>query len=127
MIEEDYVSIEIVELLKEKGFDSDECEVHYDPYNHQEYEITFQMAMKWLREVHKLEITPFHEMFQGNSWWYRIERNTSLSLLVEYEEDSIYGSYEQACEMRNLHNLDVKSMPIFKEADEKCLNKYDKN
>lgn len=30
-------------------------------------------------------------------------------------------SYEQACEMRNLHNLDIKSMPIFKEADENGL------
>jgi len=62
------------------------------------YCCTLQMAVKWLREVHKLEVTPFHLVFQGSSWWYLIERNTSLSLLTEYEEDAIYGSYEQAAE-----------------------------
>lgn len=56
MIEEDYVSVETSRLLNEKGFDSDECEVHYDPYDHQEYEITLQMARKWLREKHHLHI-----------------------------------------------------------------------
>ena len=116
-IKEDYVSLEIARLLSRKKF-NEECLMKYvdeelmniydsdfpspyelDNYNSEVIDApTLQMAMKWLREVHKLEITPFHEMFQGNSWWYRIERNTSLSLLVEYEEDSIYGSYEQACE-----------------------------
>ena len=56
---------------------------------------TLQMAMKWLREVHKLEIYPFHDTLQGSTWWYRIERNTGL---VEKEEDAIYGTYEEACE-----------------------------
>lgn len=53
-ITEDYVSFEIAKLLKEKGFDADECEVHYDPLDHTQYEITLQMAMKWLRKVHNL-------------------------------------------------------------------------
>lgn len=56
MIEEDYVSVETARLLREKGFDPDECEVHYDPYNHQEYEITHQMARKWLIENYNIHI-----------------------------------------------------------------------
>ena len=124
-ITEDYVSFETAKLLKEKRFQQlqnncgyfttemiysinvdDNGKHHFahqypaGVYNKDKYIAapTLQMAMKWLREVHKLEIIPFHEMFQGNSWWYRIERNTSLSLITEYEEDSIYGSYEKAAE-----------------------------
>lgn len=121
IITEDYVSLETAKLLKEKGFDC-ASKVWYSEYtsqfggkkytsiefdNHNEFNEnykficsapTLQIAMKWLREVHKLEVTPFHEVFQGSSWWYLIERNTSLSLITEYEEDAIYGSYEQAAE-----------------------------
>lgn len=111
-ITEDYVSFETAKLLKEKGFDGvstimykENGKMCINPKSVVSWRLkywypclTLQMAMKWLREVHKLEIIPFHEMFQGNSWWYRIERNTSLSLITEYEEDSIYGSYEQAAE-----------------------------
>ena len=73
MITEDYVSFETAKLLKEKGFDS-ECHSHYyachRPDGSVQYHIaeiyslkslkdfylapTLQMAMKWLREVHKL-------------------------------------------------------------------------
>ena len=59
MITEDYVSFETAKLLKEKGFDIDECEVHYDPLDHTQYDITLQMAMKWLMEGHNLAITTF--------------------------------------------------------------------
>ncbi len=118
MVTEDYVSFETAKLLKEKGFIG-ECIAYYSNYkdnnanlhrwrNRQNYVDvrnngytlvpTLQMAMKWLRKVHRLEIYPFHEMLQGSAWWYRIERNTGLSLIVEKEEDAIYGTYEQACE-----------------------------
>lgn len=111
MITEDYVSFETAKLLKEKGFNKypifpcykeddsklfidipttlDTIHYHFIPAP------TIQMAMKWLREVHKLEIYPFHDTLQGSAWWYRIERNTGL---VEKEEDAIYGTYEEACE-----------------------------
>ena len=76
-IKEDYVSFEAAKLLKEKGFDW-ECEYFYDWYeDDDEYIIcsnglscndenyptyysmpTLQMAMKWLRELHNLVITP---------------------------------------------------------------------
>lgn len=108
MITEDYVSFEIAKLLKEKGFDgiatnsydnyTREFLPHCAKHSGQTNAPTFQMAMKWLRKVHRLEIYPFHDMLQGSAWWYRIERNTGLSLIVEKEEDVIYGTYEQACE-----------------------------
>ena len=73
--EEDYVSFEVAKLLKEKGF-TEECEYFYDWYKESEsYHIcsnggtcndekypdeysmpTYQMAMKWLREIHKIHI-----------------------------------------------------------------------
>ena len=72
-ITEDYVSFETAKLLKEKGFDG-ECRDYYNTVGHfysedfksdwndSKGEITFfsaptlQMAMKWLREVHKLYV-----------------------------------------------------------------------
>ena len=58
MITEDYVSFEIEKLLIEKGFDVDDCEVHYNPLDHTQYEITLQMARKWLRIEHNIHIEP---------------------------------------------------------------------
>lgn len=73
MITEDYVSFEVAKLLKEKGFD-EYCEQIYDGdgdlsrnicgYINEEKANEFfsalapthQMAMKWLREVHKLHV-----------------------------------------------------------------------
>ena len=82
MITENYVSFETAKLLKEKGFESDECIAIYDlgdnnafirdgdifdngPEDYLEFQWgeewkrfgyylapTLQMAMKWLREVH---------------------------------------------------------------------------
>ena len=117
MVTEDYVSFEIAKLLKENGFDEpcyaywheDENRLIFSYSMHAIRNITnpcffgpavptLQMAMKWLRKIHKLEIYPFHDMLQGNAWWYRIERNTGLSSVVEKEEDDIYRTYEQACE-----------------------------
>lgn len=68
-ITEDYVSFEIAKLLKEKGFESDDCHTAYDEngqfFWHGDYSKdrkgvvdapTLQMAMKWLRELHNIEI-----------------------------------------------------------------------
>ena len=70
MITEDYVSFEIAKLLKEKGFtanihgmydhDGKFCESTFtdvEPY-YCCYAPTLQMAMKWLRDVHKLGVFP---------------------------------------------------------------------
>jgi hypothetical protein len=72
MITEDYISFETAKLLKEKGFDEDiarvvneEGEIDYlgsfqsslAYLHHTWYRCpTLQMAMKWLREVHKILI-----------------------------------------------------------------------
>lgn len=75
MITEDYVSVEVAKLLKEKGFDC-ECYGYYDTTKHPDYMLehsgsemdsndgpdcyisapTLQMAMKWLRKEHHLNI-----------------------------------------------------------------------
>ena len=125
-LKERYVSFETAKILRKNGFDG-LCSAYYDcfttnnlhegnePTNFNEIDPkirnivsapTLQMVCEWLRRIYKLEITPLHEMFQGNSWWYRIERNTSLSLITEYEEDAIFGSYEQACEKAIKYTLE---------------------
>ena len=75
MIEEAYVSFEVAKLLKEKGFD--ECIFEFYEGDKIKYahnskgfrpselpdiyypHITQQMAMKWLREVHNIDIFPW--------------------------------------------------------------------
>ena len=59
MIAEDYCSYEVAKLLKEKGFD-------YQGFDYIDFEgevirqdrPTHQMAMKWLREEHEIDIIP---------------------------------------------------------------------
>ena len=117
MIIEDYVSFEVAKLLKEKGF-HEECKCQYGRHGSIGWTscnngnvITFarptlQMAMKWLREVHKKWITiTFH--------WHTVDGETTLYyspyiMLSEYEnvvlEDKnpfkmkLFNSYEEACE-----------------------------
>lgn len=67
MITEDYVSFEVAKLLKEKGFDIP-CRmsyfngllVDYTMYGFCDGELincpTLQMASKWLRIVHKIDL-----------------------------------------------------------------------
>lgn len=72
MIKEDYVSFEIAKLLKEKGFDipsfnpeewpccmyDEEGKLQWGCYSDKWYcRITLQMEMKWLREVHSIDIS----------------------------------------------------------------------
>lgn len=106
MITEDYVSFETAKLLKEKGFDIDECEVHYDPLDHTQYDITLQMAMKWLREVHNIHINlDIHWLYFANTlgWMYIITK--ILENGVDYveakgdeDDKTFYLTYEEACE-----------------------------
>lgn len=71
MIKEDFVSYEIAKLLEEKGF-NESCDNYYDQSSDEPQQLTLdemyysydefikapthQMAMKWLRKVHKLYI-----------------------------------------------------------------------
>ena len=117
MITEDYVSFETAKLLKEKGFD-EKCthffknenylvDMEYSNYHHvQNHELideytapTLQMAMKWLREVHHLEIYLEHDAIQeNNNWWYQIGKYTKGCIFILHESHSDYPTYEGACE-----------------------------
>ena len=120
MIKEDYVSFEVAKLLKEKGFDDPdggdcECHMFYSSYSKMimsiteiglvsdfdevYYAPTHQMAMKWLRDVHKLSIEPFY-MFPA-IWEIDIKYIDKKTDLSEFEDirDKSYNSYEEAVEV----------------------------
>lgn len=119
MITEDYVSFETAKLLKEKGFDW-ECISYYvsDEPDDVKYSFcgetnsiwesrccsapTLQMAIKWLREVHDLNINnelSIHGYFCSISHIVR----DSLGHIVDVEdseawETAYYDTHEEACE-----------------------------
>jgi len=116
MITEDYVSFETAKLLKENGF-----KIPYDSfrgvyingifkrlnpgdgygYNTGDEIVevcSLQMAMKWLREEHKIEIYPYHQNSPTcDKWWFEIVNFPSQ--VSEYESNTIYTTYEEACEV----------------------------
>ena len=121
MITEDYVSFETAKLLKEKGFDDEFTNAFYDktgdlyfidllsdfsqhPDNDTDIAAsTLYVAMKWLREVHKLEVRSTYD-YDKTSWWGNIN-----PMFDETDENSnIYQkalgfdhqgkSYEESCE-----------------------------
>ena len=96
MITEDYVSFEVAKLLKEKGFDW--C--CGNSYLNEKGVIllpkpTLQMAMKWLREVHRVHIViyPYGDYSCDN---YQFDVYKDNELVVS--KDDGYVTYEQACE-----------------------------
>lgn len=106
MITEDYVSYEMAKLLKNKGFDvyvssfyDDEGELNRKQadwnWNIGSYHYsapTFQMAMKWLREVHNLALNVCYLL---GMWSYSVYR-TDVSSSGFNSED--FDTYEEACE-----------------------------
>ena len=112
MITEDYVSFETAKLLKEKGFDEDSW-FHYDADGDivmRGYRLnlpedipawTHQMAMKWLREVHNLEIYPYHNSpnnRHNSGWWFEIIKYPNSVAEYESGKDEEFDTYEEACE-----------------------------
>lgn len=110
-MKEDFVSFETAKLLKEKGFnwntdkqyDLDKIVGDYNitdrSRNPERYldAPTLQMAMKYLREVYKLEIYPYHQYSEECcKWWFEIVKFPSP--VSEYESNAIYATYEEACE-----------------------------
>ena len=111
MIKEDYVSFEIAKLLKEKGFDwctyayyEDEdnpnislCASKAINWNKTEFisKPTLQMAMKWLREVHKIDIAVYpYGDYSSENYQFDVYKNRDLMV----SKDNGYMTYEQACE-----------------------------
>lgn len=120
MITEDYVSFEVAKLLAEKGVE-DDCEYtgwigesgnHYYPddtyldddemiaaqKDRKEFIplISLQMAVKWLREVHKIEVRVIYDN-EKSSWYGACNpMNEPLQILLGFNCES--NSYEEACE-----------------------------
>lgn len=118
MVTEDYVSFDTAKLLKKKGF-NEACVVFYDNgYNHTlKFQRccgpcwlgdndsvvatngicvapTLQMAMKWLRAIHKIDITIDPHDVCGN-WIYQFHLCYNREYLFSKDVDT---SYEGACE-----------------------------
>lgn len=99
MITEDYVSFEIAKLLKEKGF-NEYCEKSYSLegklYSNFPDDCilapTLQMAAKWLRVFHKIDLCAFPCYYDYCLYGYecKVYRNKevlcSLSRFKTYEE-----------------------------------------
>lgn len=123
MIKEDYISFETAKLLKEKGFECEKnsttamynelgvflplstaAEELYRDYNDfDEYDYiapTFQMAMKWLREVHGLQCDIGYDDLD---WFWNIisiDKTVSIEDRPKLIKDGLagYKTYEEACE-----------------------------
>lgn len=120
MIQEAYVSYEVAKLLNEKGFD-ELCNLAYDEeslilkdlkesYNnteHIEYKQKFpndgtwvscptqSLAMRWLREVHNIFISP---RIQNDGTYICYLYDTKGNGIQGYDKNLVQVSYEQACE-----------------------------
>lgn len=122
MLEDRYVTFEIAKLLKEKGFDvpiytsctkkykderpdisiwrSDRKE-NFNDLDEKENSSGFyscptqQMALAWLREKN-IDIIPFHELFEKDYYWCRIEKKYGWMLHTELQQYPMYTSYENA-------------------------------
>lgn len=112
MVTEDYVSFEVAKLLKEKGFDEN-CSRSYvkdklaysQGRNNSYYTImyetyrpisapTLQMAMKWLREVHNIQIELMIAHAMKKRWSYGINKDFNPCT----QKIEVFCSYEEACE-----------------------------
>jgi len=118
-ITEDYVSFETAKLLKEKGF-TENCLMRYNKvgdlveeayksnWNFQTIDYsapTLQMAMKWLREVHNInvDIVP---IWNQKRFEYQVFVVTPENAKHCYIDDKLYLGYEQACEAAIKYSLE---------------------
>ena len=113
-VTEDYVSFEIVKLLKEKGFDTgvryfyqkigDDITYHIGDFRNWNahgmwYSIpTLQMAMKWLREVHELYIEVSLSCDRENSNTKIFDASIFNLQNQRYKKLGNIQGYEAACE-----------------------------
>jgi hypothetical protein len=128
MITEDYVSFETAKLLKEKGFDGI-CRAGYTSFgNLHDIEIksyltnktcpdtywecvapTHQNAMRWLREVHKLNVEVYRTACGYVGCVVSIPSGTDIKFLEDDGDDlpsGQYTTYEKACEATIRYCLD---------------------
>lgn len=124
MIQEDYCSRELAKLLKEKGFD-EPCQYFYKFDSDEIYRgtvftntqigekfynaPTIQVAMKWLREVHRLYVE-VNICMQDSKYYnciYETVKNGFAYMYDMYEDEiTYYDTYEEACEAGIKHCLE---------------------
>ena len=96
MITEDYVSDETFKLLKEKEFDDSCCRfVIESDETYYRGAPTLQMAMKWLREIHNIDIFPW-KIGKGIYSCAIFNSNTGQDL--SSDKDFPSEKYEEAAE-----------------------------
>lgn len=116
MITEDYVNLEIAELLKEKGFNDVPVYTYYlsyggfylspmavtnkDLYAHGHIAApTLQMAMKWLRKIHKLDIDVSIEYKSSKKvYYYSVLKKTVIRDMDCLHSETNFDFYEEAAE-----------------------------
>lgn len=98
MITEDYVNLETTKLLKKKGFDKS-CLFESDIP-------TLQMAMKWLRNVHKIGVFP-------STYTFIVGENGSAK--------HVYGTAIINLETYELMTSDMMPMPTYEQAAETAI------
>ena len=120
-ITEDFVSFEIAKLLKEKGFEGHSILTIYDentvnayikelqekhlPYSSDDHKLkefyytqpTLQMAMKWLREVHNINID-IVSVWNQKRFEYQVFVVTPENAKHCYVDEKLYLGHEEACE-----------------------------
>ena len=116
-IKEDYVSFEIAQLLRDKGFEgvvhayyniwdngNKVCPV--EEFSHSEAPHlyipcpTIQMVMAWLREEYRLEIYPYHNnlTIYNDKWWFEIIEYPNTVAEYESGKDEEFDTYQEACQ-----------------------------
>lgn len=122
-ITEDYVSFETAKLLKEKGFDESVNRFYEistgkpslvrSEYCRNSFTIdyaapTHQMALKWLREVHRIEIhIVLSELNADNSKKYMFDIYSSdINRGFDSVQKEEFNSYEEAVEAALKYTLE---------------------
>lgn len=124
MIKETYCSYELAKLLKEKGF-NESCDNYYDQSSDEPQQLTLdemyysydefikapthQMAMKWLREVHKVLIVI--DAYHANHWEgyidsFEISIYSHASTIIVPNEIAYHTNYEEAVEAALKYSLE---------------------
>lgn len=129
MLEEDYCSFEVAKLLKEKGFD-EHCIRHWDCDDHSLYGYndipisnselqaneyngfsapSQSMAMKWLREVHKLTFIISPQWAEGDMrnpcrWYWEIRGLDDIN--IDVYNNPLCNTYEEAVEAALKYSLE---------------------
>ena len=106
MITEDYCSYEVAELLREKGFKEPVTELNrllFEEGKKPLLKITHQKAMKWLRLVHDVLVTPYALSL---GYYFEIFDLTNRDItgckplykVGVLNKEAVLSTYEEACD-----------------------------